>query len=338
MARIVLAVGTSHGPQLSVPPEQWHLRAKADRENPAHWFRGKRYSFADLVELRGDDGFERRISADAMQAHFGRCKAALAALAAVYAEVKPDIAVIFGNDQFEVFAKENIPALAVYAGETIDNIPKSPEMLAKLPIGIAPAEISYCPPEGGKYSGCPDLAAHLIDGLMEQGFDVAQSTALPVGPMGTNSIPHAYGFVYRSIMKDRVIPNVPVFINTHYPPNRPRANRCIAFGRGVAQAIQSWPEDRTIALIASGGFTHYVIDETFDRMVLDAMRSGDDERLCQVDETMFASGGTAEIKNWLPVYGAMAHLGMPMTLVDYVPCYRSSAGTGNGMAFAYWRS
>jgi 3-O-methylgallate 3,4-dioxygenase len=23
--------------------------------------------------------------------------------------------------------------------------------------------------------------------------------------------------------------------------------------------------------------------------------------------------------------------------VDYVPCYRSEAGTGNAMAFVYWR-
>jgi OH-DDVA oxygenase len=25
-----------------------------------------------------------------------------------------------------------------------------------------------------------------------------------------------------------------------------------------------------------------------------------------------------------------------MHLVDYVPCYRTEAGTGQGMAFAYW--
>ena len=32
----------------------------------------------------------------------------------------------------------------------------------------------------------------------------------------------------------------------------------------------------------------------------------------------------------------MAGCGLAMTLVDYVPCYRSEAGTGNAMAFAYW--
>ena len=43
------------------------------------------------------------------------------------------------------------------------------------------------------------------------------------------------------------------------------------------------------------------------------------------------------MKNWVPVAGAMAELGFAMTLVDYVPCYRSLAGTGNAMCFAHWR-
>ena len=41
--------------------------------------------------------------------------------------------------------------------------------------------------------------------------------------------------------------------------------------------------------------------------------------------------------NWIPVAGAMNEAGLEMTVVDYQPLYRSSAGTGSGMAFAYWR-
>jgi 3-O-methylgallate 3,4-dioxygenase len=39
----------------------------------------------------------------------------------------------------------------------------------------------------------------------------------------------------------------------------------------------------------------------------------------------------------VPVAGAMARLGFKFHPVDYVPCYRSEAGTGNAMAFVYWR-
>ena len=52
MAEIVLGIGSSHGPLLSTPPEQWDLRAKADRENKKHWFRGKTYDFEGLMKER----------------------------------------------------------------------------------------------------------------------------------------------------------------------------------------------------------------------------------------------------------------------------------------------
>ncbi len=50
MAKIVLGIGTSHGPMLSTPPDQWGQRVEADRRNPAHWFKGKPYTF----EAAGD--------------------------------------------------------------------------------------------------------------------------------------------------------------------------------------------------------------------------------------------------------------------------------------------
>src|SRR5262249_42231857 len=46
--------------------------------------------------------------------------------------------------------------------------------------------------------------------------------------------------------------------------------------------------------------------------------------------------GTAEIKNWLPVIAAMNAGNRRFHKIDYVPCYRSEAGTGNAMAFVYW--
>jgi len=44
------------------------------------------------------------------------------------------------------------------------------------------------------------------------------------------------------------------------------------------------------------------------------------------------------MKNWVPVAGAMAQLGLTPHIVDYVPCYRSEAGTGNAMGFVYWKA
>ena len=82
--------------------------------------------------------------------------------------------------------------------------------------------------------------------------------------------------------------------------------------------------------------SHFVVNEAFDHAVLDAMLAGDAAAFTSLPENMFESG-TSEIKNWIAVAGAMSETGLKMTLIDYVPCYRSEAGTGSGMAFAYWR-
>jgi hypothetical protein len=87
--------------------------------------------------------------------------------------------------------------------------------------------------------------------------------------------------------------------------------------------------------MASGGLTHFVVDEVLDQKVLAAMATGDVEALASLPENVFKVG-TAEIKNWYPVIAAVNTAGLKYHQVEYVPCYRSEAGTGNAMAFAYW--
>ena len=99
--------------------------------------------------------------------------------------------------------------------------------------------------------------------------------------------------------------------------------------------IKSFTGFKRVALMASGGLTHFVIDEALDQTILAAMQKGDEQALEQIPENVFKVG-TAEIKNWYPVIAAMNAEGRSFHKVDYVPCYRSEAGTGNAMCFAYW--
>ena len=153
--------------------------------------------------------------------------------------------------------------------------------------------------------------------------------------MPRDETPHAFGFVYRQIMLDQPVPSVPIVLNTFYPPNQPTIRRCYELGKALVEAIESWPTNARVALIASGGLTHFVVDEVVDRTVLDCLRDGTVAPIENLGETYFQAG-TSEVKNWIPVAGAMAHLGFEFTEVAYIPCYRSEAGTGNGMGFAYW--
>ncbi len=335
MAEIVLGIGTSHGPMLSTPPDQWGQRVEADKRNPAQWFKGKPYSFDQLVELRANERLADQITPKKWAERHAACRKAIETLAAVFADAKPDIAVIVGNDQMEMFTAGTVPAMSVFWGAEIPNEFPSEAELAAMPPGIPIAIPGHIPPQGATYQGLLDLARHIIDRAIGDSFDVAAVEKLPPG--AKHAIPHAFGFVYRQIMSDKPVPSVPVVLNTFYPPNQPTVGRCYDFGKSLVRAIRSWDDDLRVALIASGGLSHFVIDEEVDNAVMDALRKRSIADVAALGEPIFQAG-TSECKNWVPVAGAMADLGYPPTVVDYVPCYRSLAGTGNAMGFVYWRA
>jgi len=330
MAQIVLGVGTSHGPMLVTETEAWDLRIPADKA-AMHAWRGARWSFDNLVAERADQGFAEQSSPPIKKERHARTQAAIEQLADRFAAAKVDVAVIFGNDQMEIFDDRLIPAFSAFTGETITNYEFPPERMAKLPPGIDISVAGYIPQGGAEYRGQPALATAIVERLIDDGFDVATMKSMP-----KPETPHAFGFVYRRIMRDAPCPTVPLLINTFYPPNTPRVGRCAAFGRSVLRAIELWDSDLRVALIASGGLTHFVIDESVDRLFLDAIRASDVGKIETLSETIFEDG-TSEMKNWVPLIGAMAELGLEPEIVDYVPCYRSEAGTGNAMGFVTWQ-
>ena len=329
MAEIVLGIGSSHGPLLSTPPEQWDLRAKADRENKKHWYRGKTYDFESLLAARAP-GFAKEVEVETRRSRHAQCRRAMEALGRKFAEVAPDAVVIVGNDQREFFQAELTPSITVYRGSEIKNV----QHLHEDQPGLNIAEPGNSPTEGAMYPGATEFADHILDSLADENFDLAQSDATPAAaPRG--GIPHAYGFLYHSILGDTPPPSVPIILNVHFPHNVPKNKRCLDLGHALQRAIRSFTGFKRVAVMASGGLTHFVIDEDFDRQILGAMAKGDEAALAGFPENYFKVG-TAEIKNWYPVIAAMNAEGRKYHQVDYVPCYRSEAGTGNAMAFVYW--
>jgi hypothetical protein len=336
MAKIVLGMGSSHGPLLATPPELWSHRVEADKRNPALVFRDGTFKFDELAKLRAGENLEQQIELPVKQKRFDACQRAIAEMAKRFKDAKPDVAVLVGNDQMEVFEDANIPAFLVCFGETLENIPFSDEQKKRLAPGVEIAEPNHHGKTTESYPGHPRLGRHLIETLMRHDIDVAAAARLPQSASSNISgLPHAFGYVYRRIMQDNVVPAVPLFINTFYPPNQPSVKRCFQLGRAIADAIESWDEDLRVAVIGSGGMSHFVVDEELDRGFLDAMQRRDAGALTAIPPYNFRSG-SSELKNWVPVAGAMEQAGLKMSLIDYQPLYRSAAGTGSGMGFATW--
>jgi len=336
MADIVLGMWTTHGPTLSTTPEEWLLRLPADRSNRQHHFRGATYGFDELVELRKDEGFEQKSSLEERTRRHAACRVAVDRMADIFADAKPDVVVIFGNDQNELFTQALMPAFTMFNGPTIWNEPSTPAQVLLHPPGIHAAEAGHKPPVYTEYPGHPALANHLIGNLVGEGFDITRANVLPRHEGHWHSgIGHAFGFVYRQIMRDKVVPNVPIVTNTFFPPNQPTARRCFELGRAVAGAIARWDSDARVAIIGSGGMSHFVIDEALDHKVMDALQARDEKTLVDIPENLLQSG-SSELKNWIGAAGALFQTRLSGEVVDYQPCYRSNAGTGTANGFVAW--
>lgn len=328
MAEIILGLGSSHSPQLSTPSEMWLEYGRGDSRHQELWAAdGKPYKFEELLATADASAIAKELTDDKMSTRYNACQQGIATLGATLEQTAPDIVVMIGDDQLELFNDGNMPAMLVYWGDTIRSVPMT------LP-DAAPAfrkanAWGWNPEREIDYPIAADLGHHVIEYLVDHKFDVAHSRRLPTG----QGMGHAFGYLYQRILRQKPIPALPIMVNTYYPPNQVTPQRCYELGQAVRAAVQEWPGQARVAVVASGGLSHFVIDEDLDHQVLKAMQNRDAAGLSAIPREKLNSGNS-EIRNWIAVAGAVEHL--DMQVVDYVPCYRSPAGTGCAMGFAQW--
>jgi hypothetical protein len=340
MAEIVLGVGCSHSPLLATKPEQWDLRANDDRKNPAHAFRGGVYTFDQLVDLRRDENFAAQIEPEIRRKRDARNQKNLDLLGETIKAAKLDVLVIFGDDQHEILLADNMPGFMVFTGKEIPFRPTSTERLAAMSEGVRIANWARVPEKDTMLRGAPELGELVVRSAITDGFDVSVSSYIANKEHAENGIGHAFGFYYHRLLDDLAgtpsLTTLPIFTNTFFPPNQPPVRRVLEFGRSVGRAIRRWDRSLRVGIAASGGLSHFVIDEALDERLLTAIAKRDVATILDEPEMNFQSG-TSEIKNWIAAMGALEGTGLAFKLLDYVPCYRSLAGTGNAMAFGIWQ-
>jgi 3-O-methylgallate 3,4-dioxygenase len=328
MADIVIGIASSHTPQLSSGVDMWPDHAARDRR---YSLLGKDDAFHTYAELLAgaDPGIATELLPEVWERKYHRAQVAVDSLSAALAGAGVDLAVVIGDDQRELFVDDGIPAFACFTGAELTDMAPDAETFAKIPLGIQAAYWAVHGEEPATHPVARELSEHIAERLALDDFDLTVFTRQPAG----RTLGHAFTFPRYRLGLPAATPIVPVFVNTYYPPNVPSAARCHDLGQALRRAVASWPQDARVAVIASGGLTHFVIDEELDRRVLDCLTARDAEGLRAIPRARLRSGNS-EILNWVVAAGALD--GLTPTVLDYIPGYRTPAGTGTGMAFACW--
>ena len=323
----------SHSPFLYATPEEWTEARSARAESDV---------FAPHLPI---DSLEQN------RAKHARCIRACDVLREQLARARPDVLIIFGDDQLEQFSFSNLPAFCIFVGASISGYRIS--QYFGLPVGRERCVRPKTPEHWRTLQGHPVLARRLTTELVARGFDMAFSATATGEGIG-----HAFLRPLQYLTAECEVPIVPIYINCYYGP-QPTAARCCELGRAVRDIVTSWPSGARVAVIGSGGLWHTpmepraYIDQAFDAAILKTLARGDaaamaaefDSRRPQVDplddaQVQRLSGGTGmvlgygsgvgEVRNWIAASAVVD--GLPGTLVDYVEINASPVGA----AFAYW--
>jgi hypothetical protein len=334
MAKVTVAAGLSHTPLLTFSADLWSDYATRDLNSQRlNTSDGAYVSYGQLLQM-SKGRFAGLATLDRFRQAEAACQHALDRIATDIAAAAPDVVIVVTDDESELFSRTNTPAVSIYYGSTIVMRPFASRMVERedTPLYFAAMTRGYSMDQPREFPADGEFARELIERLIQHDIDIG--AAAQVEDPSKAGLGHGVGFVIDRVLGGRRVPIIPVLINTYYPPNAPTPSRCVDIGRALRQAIDETQRPLNVALVASGGLSHFVVDEDLDRRVIDAVRLGrpDDLRTIPMGSL---NAGSSEIRNWIAVAGAIED--MRCEWLEYQPMYRTPAGTGVGAAFAVWR-
>ncbi|MGD2168290.1 MAG: class III extradiol dioxygenase subunit beta, partial [Gammaproteobacteria bacterium] len=207
------------------------------------------------------------------------------------ADTAPDVAIVVYNDHVNAFDFQIIPTFAIGCGDECQIADE----------GWGPRPV---PP----VRGYPELAAHMVQSLVLDEFDITIVNEMQVDHGLTVPMTLLYG--QPEAWPVRVIP---LAVNViQYPA--PTGNRCYNLGKAIRKAVTDWDEDLNVVVFGTGGMSHQIqgpraglINKEFDTAFLDDL-AGNPERLAQIPpiEYLREAGAEAiELVMWLIMRGAL---------------------------------
>jgi gallate dioxygenase len=221
------------------------------------------------------------------------------------ADKRPDVLFFVYNDHVTSFFFDHYSHFALGVGE----------QFAVADEGGGPRKL---PP----IKGHPGLARHIAAGLAADEFDLSyfQSKGLDHGCFSPLSLlwPHEHEWPGAIVPLQVGVLEFPI----------PTARRCFKLGRSLRRAIESYPEDLKVAIVATGGLSHQVHGERsgfnntpWDMEFLELLEK-DPEKLTEITIAQYAERGGfegSEVIMWLIMRGAMASKVRKLHQAYYLP-------------------
>jgi aromatic ring-opening dioxygenase catalytic subunit (LigB family) len=208
------------------------------------------------------------------------------------AAARPDLIVMFVNDHIQNFAYNNMPAFCLGLARSYAAPTPGASRFMRIPARQIP--------------GAPEVGLALLEAGLAAGFDFAYS--YEIESWDEMSVPLHF------LTPEGTIPLVPIYTNCAAPP-LPAPRRCHEVGAFVRGFLRSRPAAERVALLATGGISHWVgtpetgrINPEFDHWVLDHIARADLEpllRLTHAEIERDGGNGGQEIRNWLALLGAV---------------------------------
>ncbi len=227
---------------------------------------------------------------------------------------RPDVLVAFVNDHIQNFFFDAMPAYCVGLAESYE--------------APAPGSAGFLRIPPRRVAGARAWARDLLAAGLEGGFDLAYSEELEF--WDEVSIPLHF------LMPEAAIPIVPVLTNCAAPP-LPPPRRSYQLGAFVREFVARRPSDERVALLGSGGLSHWVgtpetgrINPDFDHRVLDWIRRGEGEALAALTHAEIeeqGGNGGQELRNWIAVLGALPGVTGEVLAYEPVPEWITGSAT-----------
>jgi protocatechuate 4,5-dioxygenase beta chain len=210
-------------------------------------------------------------------------------------EHPPDVVVLVFNDHATAFGPDLVPTFAIGTGES-----------------YAPADEGWGARPVPVVQGHPELAAHIAQSVIQDDFDLTLVNRMDVDHGLTVPLSLLFGQPPADDFR-WPCPVIPLAVNVvQYPV--PSGRRCLALGRSIRKAIESYGDNLNVQVWGTGGMSHQLqgpraglINPVFDHAFMDMLTTVPEAAAAipHVDYVREAGSEGIELVMWLVARGAM---------------------------------